>query len=86
MTTNELLREFIEWNNSLEPERNKISKASGNIFLKNHRPEFKNLDIPLVSNAERTVCECKEPDIFESSQMGYGICLNCNKKVEQIDC
>ena len=45
MTTNELIREFIDWHNNLEPERNKISKASGNIFLKNHRPEFKNLHI-----------------------------------------
>lgn len=52
MTTNELLREFIEFSNNLEPERNRISKARGNIFLKNHRPEFKNLDIPLVSNNE----------------------------------
>lgn len=52
MTTNELLREFIEFSNNLEPERNRISKARGNVFLKNHRPEFKNLDIPLVSNNE----------------------------------
>ena len=42
--------------------------------------------IPPVSKPKGTVCECVEPDIFESSQIGYGICLNCGKKVEQTDC
>lgn len=44
------------------------------------------LDLFAVSNNEVSVCECEEPDIFESSQMGYGICLNCSKKVKQTDC
>lgn len=43
------------------------------------------LDLFAVSNNEVSVCECEEPDIFESSQMGYGICLNCSKKVKQTD-
>lgn len=60
MTTNELIREFIDWHNNLEPERNKISKASGNIFLKNHKPEFKNLDIPLVSGSVLSDSEIEE--------------------------
>ena len=50
MTTNELLIEFIEFSNRLEPARNAITKSRANIFLKNHRPEFKNLDIPHVTN------------------------------------
>ena len=85
MTTNDLLREFIEWSNSLEPERNRISKARGNIFLKNHRPEFKNLNIPLVSNDEVALCpHCGSKHVKKLANV-Y-ICLGCHGVFLQTDC
>lgn len=51
MTTNELLIEFIEWSNRLETIDKRIPKSRANIFLKNNRPEFKNLDIPRVRDS-----------------------------------
>jgi hypothetical protein len=79
MTTNELLREFIEWRNSLEPDRNKISKSSGNIFLKNHRPEFKNLEIlPVSVRSEQFTCKnCGHHTAIYRKYSGKFSCERC---------
>ncbi len=55
MTPQELLRKFIDYSNSLEPERNHIPISRGNIFLKNHHSEVKNLDMHDVIS-----CGCPE--------------------------
>ena len=80
MTAQDLLREFIDYSNSLEPKRNHIPKSRGNIFLKNHKSEVENLDISLVSNS---VCHhCATYKELSS----YRCCPYCSKPLRKTDC
>jgi len=35
-----------------------------------------------IDISEPNYCKCEKPDNFMSSQIGYGICFNCNKKIK----
>lgn len=85
MNTNELLIEFIKFSNKLEPERNQIPISRANIFLAQERPEFKKLDLHIVSNNEVAVCGYCKGEGWIEEPMRTVPCPRCGGN-KQTDC
>lgn len=37
----------------------------------------------ILSLKKEVFCECEEPEKYESSLLGYPVCLSCNKRIKE---